>query len=141
MIDVIPRGDQRPGEEDVSVPGRGAQRGCRERRMFASLSPTPRPPCFVRRHLTLSGVAGRCFVTPHYLTLRARALSSPLLGYLPTNLTTPEIARQLSVSRNTVEIHIRHLYAKFGTHHRAEAVDLARALGLPASARTDPASR
>jgi LuxR family transcriptional regulator, maltose regulon positive regulatory protein len=58
-----------------------------------------------------------------------------VLRYLPTNLTTPEIARELSVSHNTVKTHIRHLYAKLGTHHRGEAVDLARALGLLASAR------
>jgi LuxR family transcriptional regulator, maltose regulon positive regulatory protein len=64
-----------------------------------------------------------------------------VLRYLPTNLSGPEIARELSVSPNTVKTHIRHLYAKFGTHHRAEAVDLARALGLLAPARTSPASR
>ena len=62
-----------------------------------------------------------------------------VLRYLPTNLTGPEIARELSVSPNTVKTHIRHLYAKFGTNHRAEAVDLARALGLLAPARTNPA--
>jgi LuxR family maltose regulon positive regulatory protein len=64
-----------------------------------------------------------------------------VLRYLPTNLSAPEIARELSVSPNTVKTHIRHLYAKFGTHHRTEAVDLARALGLLAPARTSPASR
>ena len=64
-----------------------------------------------------------------------------VLRYLPTNLTAPEIARELSVSPNTVKTHIRHLYDKFGTHNRAEAVDLARALGLLAPARTSPASR
>ena len=64
-----------------------------------------------------------------------------VLRYLPTNLTGPEIARELSVSPNTVKTHIKHLYAKFGTHHRAEAVDLARALGLLAPARTSPARR
>ena len=64
-----------------------------------------------------------------------------MLRYLPTNLTAPEIARELSVSPNTVKTHIRHLYDKFGTHNRAEAVDLARALGLLAPARTSPASR
>ena len=64
-----------------------------------------------------------------------------VLRYLPTNLTAPEIARELSVSPSTVRTHVRHLYAKFGTHHRAEAVDLARALGLLAPARMSPASR
>ena len=64
-----------------------------------------------------------------------------VLRYLPTNLSAPEIARELSVSPSTVRTHVRHLYVKFGTHHRAEAVDLARDLGLLAPARTSPASR
>ena len=65
-----------------------------------------------------------------------------LLRYLPTNLTTPEIARELSVSPNTVKTHIRHLYAKLGAHRRADAVESARALGLlaPVGVRAGPAS-
>jgi LuxR family maltose regulon positive regulatory protein len=53
-----------------------------------------------------------------------------VLRYLPTNLTGPEIARELSISRNTVKTHIRNLYAKLGVHTRAEAVTRARAAGL-----------
>jgi LuxR family transcriptional regulator, maltose regulon positive regulatory protein len=53
-----------------------------------------------------------------------------VLRYLPTNLTTPEIARELFVSRNTVKTHMRNLYAKLGAHGRTEAVDRARDLGL-----------
>jgi len=53
-----------------------------------------------------------------------------VLRYLPTNLTGPEIAGELYVSHNTVRTHLRHLYAKLGTHRRAEAVARARALGL-----------
>jgi LuxR family maltose regulon positive regulatory protein len=53
-----------------------------------------------------------------------------VLRYLPTNLTAPEIASELYVSRNTVKTHMRNLYAKLGTHSRAEAVERARALGL-----------
>src|SRR5215468_8876153 len=53
-----------------------------------------------------------------------------VLRYLPTNLTGPEIAAELYVSHNTVRTHITHLYAKLGTHTRAEAVARARALGL-----------
>jgi len=60
-----------------------------------------------------------------------------VLRYLPTNLTAPEIARELSVSPNTVRTHIKSLYAKLGTHRRAEAVARARSLGLlaPAASR------
>ena len=53
-----------------------------------------------------------------------------VLRYLPTNLTMPEIASELGISRNTVKTHARNLYAKLGTHRRAGAVDRARALGL-----------
>jgi hypothetical protein len=53
-----------------------------------------------------------------------------VLRYLPTNLTAPEIAAELYVSLNTVKTHTRNLYAKLGTHRRAEAVARARSLGL-----------
>jgi LuxR family maltose regulon positive regulatory protein len=53
-----------------------------------------------------------------------------VLRYLPTNLTGPEIARELYVSRNTVRTHMRHLYEKLGTHTRADTVARARTLGL-----------
>jgi LuxR family maltose regulon positive regulatory protein len=53
-----------------------------------------------------------------------------VLRYLPTNLTGPEIARELYISRNTVGTHIRHLYEKLGTHTRADTVARGRALGL-----------
>ena len=60
-----------------------------------------------------------------------------VLRYLPTNLTGPEIAGELYVSVNTVKFHMRSLYAKLGTHHRADTVALARDLGLLApSARS-----
>ena len=53
-----------------------------------------------------------------------------VLRYMPTNLSTPEIARELSVSVHTVRTHIRHFFAKLGAHGRTEAVARARALGL-----------
>jgi LuxR family transcriptional regulator, maltose regulon positive regulatory protein len=53
-----------------------------------------------------------------------------VLRYLPTHLTTQEIADELFLSVNTVSTHTRHLYAKLGVHSRHEAVDRARALGL-----------
>ena len=53
-----------------------------------------------------------------------------VLRYLPTSLSGPEIATELYVSHNTVRTHLRHLYAKLGTHRRADTVARARALGL-----------
>jgi LuxR family maltose regulon positive regulatory protein len=75
----------------------------------------------------------------------ARPPAEPLSGselrvlrYLPTNLTTPEIAAELYVSRNTVKTHVRSLYLKLGTHRRAEAVEFARDLGLLAPSAHSP---
>jgi LuxR family maltose regulon positive regulatory protein len=66
-----------------------------------------------------------------------------VLRYLPTNLTGPEIARELYVSHNTVRTHLRHLYEKLGTHTRADTVARGRALGLlapfPHQRRASPA--
>jgi LuxR family transcriptional regulator, maltose regulon positive regulatory protein len=53
-----------------------------------------------------------------------------VLRYLPTHLTAPEIASELSVSTSTVKTHLRNLYARLGAHSRAEAVESARALGM-----------
>src|SRR5262249_26500907 len=53
-----------------------------------------------------------------------------VLRYLPTHLSAPEVATELSVSTTTVKTHLRNLYAKLGAHSRAEAVERARARGL-----------
>jgi len=53
-----------------------------------------------------------------------------VLRYLPTHLSAPEIATELSVSTSTVRTHISNLYAKLGAHSRTAAVEQARALGL-----------
>jgi LuxR family transcriptional regulator, maltose regulon positive regulatory protein len=53
-----------------------------------------------------------------------------VLRYLPTNLTRPEIASELSVSLNTVNTHIRKIYAKLGASDRSAAVQRARELRL-----------
>ena len=58
-----------------------------------------------------------------------------VLRYLPTNLTRPEIAGQLSVSLNTVNTHIRRIYAKLGADDRSSAVQRGRDLRLLSSAR------
>jgi LuxR family maltose regulon positive regulatory protein len=57
-----------------------------------------------------------------------------VLRYLPTNLSRPEIAGQLSVSPNTINAHIRSIYAKLGVRDRSSAVRRARELRLLAAA-------
>jgi LuxR family maltose regulon positive regulatory protein len=59
-----------------------------------------------------------------------------VLRYLPTNLTRPEIARELYVSIHTVNTHIHHIYSKLGAHDRASAVRRARELRLLATGRS-----
>ena len=59
-----------------------------------------------------------------------------VLRYLPTNLSRLEIARDLSVSPNTVSTHIRSIYAKLGVRDRSSAVQRARELRLLAAGRT-----
>jgi len=115
-------------------------------------------PGLLERHAGHSAHAG--LVTAIQSLLAARALAAPpagqqlpleplrngemrVLRYLPTSLTAPEIARELSVSHNTVRTHMRNLYAKLGTHRRSETVSRARSLGLlaPASPAAGPVSR
>jgi LuxR family maltose regulon positive regulatory protein len=59
-----------------------------------------------------------------------------VLRYLPTNLTRPEIAAALSVSLNTVNTHLRHIYAKLGATDRSSAVHRARTLRLLSAGRS-----
>jgi LuxR family maltose regulon positive regulatory protein len=59
-----------------------------------------------------------------------------VLRYLPTNLSRPEIAGELSLSTNTVSTHVRNIYAKLQVRDRSSAVQRARQLRLLAAGRT-----
>ena len=59
-----------------------------------------------------------------------------VLRYLPTNLSRPEIATELSVSPNTVNTQIRSIYAKLQVRDRSSAVQRARELRLLSAGRT-----
>jgi LuxR family transcriptional regulator, maltose regulon positive regulatory protein len=59
-----------------------------------------------------------------------------VLRYLPTNLSRPEIASELSVSVNTVNTHVRSIYAKLQARDRSTAVQRARELRLLSAGRT-----
>jgi LuxR family maltose regulon positive regulatory protein len=59
-----------------------------------------------------------------------------VLQYLPTNLSRPEIAGELSVSVNTISTHLRSIYAKLQVRDRSSAVQRARELRLLAAGRT-----
>ena len=53
-----------------------------------------------------------------------------VLRLLASELTGPEIARELVVSLNTVRTHTKNIYAKFGVTSRRAAVRRAGELGL-----------
>ena len=76
----------------------------------ASLGPPPAQPLSLREDLSESELR--------------------VLGYLPSNLTAPEIAAELCVSTSTVKTHMHQIYAKLDVHKRTEAVQRARELGL-----------
>jgi LuxR family transcriptional regulator, maltose regulon positive regulatory protein len=58
-----------------------------------------------------------------------------VLRYLPTNLSRSEIASELSVSVNTVNTHVRSIYAKLQARDRSAAVQRARELRLLSAGR------
>jgi LuxR family maltose regulon positive regulatory protein len=71
------------------------------------------------------------------IPVAATSLADPLsdreldvLRLLGTDLGGPDIARELSVSVNTVRTHTRHIYTKLGVTNRREAVREAARLGL-----------
>jgi LuxR family transcriptional regulator, maltose regulon positive regulatory protein len=63
-----------------------------------------------------------------------------VLRYLPTNLTRPEIARELYVSVNTINTHLRNIYSKLGAGDRSSAVQRARELRLLSTGRSRTSS-
>ncbi|WP_206671096.1 LuxR C-terminal-related transcriptional regulator [Streptomyces sp. CB01881] len=78
-------------------------------------------------------VHGSARVTSALPLSAAEALSPAelrVLRYLPTNLSRPEIAGELSVSVNTVNTHVRNIYAKLHATDRSSAVQRARELQL-----------
>jgi LuxR family maltose regulon positive regulatory protein len=53
-----------------------------------------------------------------------------VLRYLPTYRSRPEIVGELSISLNTVNTHLRGIFAKLGAEDRSAAVHRARELRL-----------
>jgi LuxR family transcriptional regulator, maltose regulon positive regulatory protein len=103
--------------------------------------PTAHPSLLAEIRGLLSGTQPSPPARPQPLLEALSESEIRVLRYLPTNLNGPEIARELYVSPNTVKTHIRNLYAKLGTHRRAETVERARALGLLAPTGLGRASR
>ena len=49
---------------------------------------------------------------------------SEVLGLLARGRTATYIAGELYVSKETVKVHVRHIYEKLGVHSRTELLDL-----------------
>jgi DNA-binding NarL/FixJ family response regulator len=52
------------------------------------------------------------------------------LQLLYAGLRNSEIALRLSISKRTVEVHVRHILEKLGAQSRTEAVKIAREQGI-----------
>ena len=59
-----------------------------------------------------------------------------VLRLLMTELTGPDIARELVLSLNTVRSHTKNIYAKLGVNNRRAAVRRAQDLDLPGAPPT-----
>ena len=86
---------------------------------------------YVRRLLaavTATEDGARAAPGPRSTPLSDRELD--VLRLLGTDLSGPDIARELIVSLNTVRTHTKNIYAKLGVNNRRAAVRRAEELGL-----------
>ena len=121
----------RTGEPRPALPGRGrahAEPAAGRRRCWRRWRPggTPAPPrhisrCPASRRRAARGADGG-------ESLSERELQ--VLRLLDSELTGPEIARQLFVSHNTVRTHTKHIFTKLDVTNRRAAVLRARERGL-----------
>jgi DNA-binding CsgD family transcriptional regulator len=88
---------------------------------------------FPSKHVSLATARERGQQVSHPEELSPSELR--VLRYLPTNLTRPEIARELYVSINTVNTHVRNIYSKLGARDRLSAIQCARRLRLLSTGR------
>ncbi|KAE8763917.1 LuxR C-terminal-related transcriptional regulator [Georgenia thermotolerans] len=91
---------------------------------------------YVRRLLAVAG--RREVVAPAGLVDPLSDRELDVLRLLGTDLSGPDIARELVVSVNTVRTHTKNIYAKLGATSRRAAVRRAQELGLLPHGRTAP---
>lgn len=88
---------------------------------------------YAGRLLALAGDAPSPAPRAHPITDTLEVLTereAQVLRLLGTELSGPEIARELRVSLNTLRTHVRNVYGKLGVNSRRAAVSLAKELGL-----------
>jgi LuxR family maltose regulon positive regulatory protein len=91
---------------------------------------------YVRRLLRASDDAGQATPASQGLVEPLSERELGVLRLLGTELDGPDIARQLSVSLNTIRTHTKNIYTKLGVNNRRAAVRRATELDL-LSHRTD----
>jgi LuxR family maltose regulon positive regulatory protein len=103
--------------------------------LLKGLRKSPSAPAYVRRLIVASAAISTPAAQPLLDPLSQREVE--VLRLLGGDLSGPDIARQLSVSLNTVRTHTKSIYTKLGVTSRREAVRQARDLNLiPGDPRT-----
>ena len=83
-----------------------------------------------RRVLAAAGTTGAVTLSRAGLVDELSSRELDVLRLLRSELTGPDIARELMVSLNTMRTHTKSIYAKLGVNNRREAVRRAAELGL-----------
>jgi LuxR family maltose regulon positive regulatory protein len=87
-------------------------------------------PSYVRRLLAAANKTGDSMPASQGLTEPLSERELDVLRLLGTDLSGPDIARELIVSLHTVRTHTKNIYAKLGVNNRRAAVRRARELDL-----------
>jgi LuxR family maltose regulon positive regulatory protein len=98
--------------------------------LLKALSKQPAAPAYVRRLLAATTTTGSRASIPSKLIEPLSKRELDVLRLLGGDLDGPEIARELSVSLNTLRTHTKNIYAKLGVTSRRAAVGQARDLNL-----------
>jgi ATP/maltotriose-dependent transcriptional regulator MalT len=113
----------------LAVAGRHAETTPPGRRRRLQVAIASLKVSLARRRDHLAGVTrvvhGASQAAGHQPSLSAEEFSPDelrVLPHLPTNLSRPEIAGKLSVSLNTVSMHIRNIYAELQVRDRSLTV-------------------
>jgi LuxR family maltose regulon positive regulatory protein len=120
-----------------------AQHGTELLRLVRALPTELQHDPYVRAIVAGCAVDDESSLSPAATSSARKQLADPLsrreleiLRLLASDLTGPELARQLVVSLNTLRTHTRNVYAKLGVNGRRAAVSRARELDL--LGRSDP---
>jgi LuxR family maltose regulon positive regulatory protein len=107
-----------------------AEEGAPMAALLKTLRKQPAAPAYVNRLLAVTARTGTRASTPQELVEPLSERELDVLRLLGSDLGGPDIARELSVSLNTLRTHTKSIYAKLGVTSRRAAVSQARELNL-----------